>query len=95
MKMKEYIGKKMIEDGLMAKVIIPTIKEGELAAIIGDNWFWFDNGKLDYDNVEDITFYLLVDGIKDTLDAFYEDGKNHEEMKDEYLYYYYYLCENI
>ena len=50
--MKEYIGKKMIEDGLMAKVIIPTIKEGELAAIIGDNWFWFDNSDYDdYDNV--------------------------------------------
>lgn len=94
--MKEYIGKKMIEDGLMAKVIIPTIKEGELAAIIGDNWFWFDNSDYnDYDNVEDIPFSLLVDGIKKTLDAFYKDGKNCEEFKDEYLYYYYYLCENI
>lgn len=93
--MKEYIGKKMIEDGLMAKVIIPTIKEGELSAVIGDNWFWFDNGSFDYDNVEDIPFNALVEGIKKTLDAFYEDGKKHEEFKDEYLYYYYYLCENI
>ena len=37
----KYIGKKMIEDGLMAKIIVPFLDEYGLAARIGDNWFWF------------------------------------------------------
>ena len=88
----KYINKKMIEDGLMAKVIVPFLEEYGLAARIGDNWFWFGGTEFEYTDPKDIPFDILVDEIKECLDTFYECP---EVYKDEYLYYYYYLCENI
>ena len=88
----KYIGRKMIEDGLMSKVIIPKLEDGELAAHIGDCWFWFGGTEFKYTDPKEIPFNILVDEIKECLDDFYE----HPDMFDnEYLYYYYYLCENI
>ena len=88
----KYIGKKMIKDGLMAKVIVPFLDEYGLAARIGDNWFWFGGTEFEYTDPKDIPFDILVNEIKECLDAFYECPEVYE---DEYLYYYYYLCENI
>lgn len=90
--MKEYIPKKMIEDGLMSKVIIPALEDGELVCHIGDYWFYIGGMELEYTDPKEIPFYVLVNKIKDTLDDFY---RNPDMFKDEYLYYYYYLCENI
>lgn len=88
----KYIGKKMIEDGLIAKAIVPFLDEYGLAARIGDNWFWFGGTEFEYTDPKDIPFDILVSEIKECLDAFYECPEVYE---DEYLYYYYYLCENI
>ena len=41
----KYIGKKMIEDGLISKVIIPYLDTDGLKAQIGDCWFWFGGTK--------------------------------------------------
>ena len=90
--MNEYITKKMIEDGLMSKVIIPELTDGELVTHIGDYWFYIGGTEFEYTDPKEIPFDVLVDEIKDALDDFY----GHPEMFDnEYLYYYYYLCENI
>lgn len=94
--MKEYINKKMIEDGLISGVIIPCMYHGELACEIGDSWFWFGGTEFEYTNPDDMSFSLKVQEIKTVLDAFYEDARNGDEyIMDEYLYYYYYLCEHI
>ena len=90
--MKEYITKKMIEDGLMGKVIVPVLEDDGLIANIGNNWFYFGGTEFEYTDPKKIPFYILVNEIKDCLDDFY---KHPEEFGDEYLYYYYYLCENI
>lgn len=89
--MEKYIGKKMIEDGLMAKVILPQLHEdeGSLIAKIGDYWFYFGGSEFEYTNPKEIPFDILVEEIKNVLDSF------QTESPDEYLYYYYYLCENI
>ena len=90
--MKEYITKKMIEDGLMSKVIVPKLEYGGLVAHIGDYWFYAGRAEFDHTDPKEIPFEVLVNEIKDTLDDFY----GYPEMfEDEYLYYYYYLCENI
>ena len=38
-KYKYYIGRKMIEDGLMAKVVNPKQIDGVLICKIGEHWF--------------------------------------------------------
>lgn len=88
----QYIGKKMIEDGLMSKIIIPFLDEEGLKVQIGEYWFYFGGSKFEYTDPKDIPFDILVNEIKECLDAFYECPEVYE---DEYLYYYYYLCENI
>ena len=90
--MKEYITKKMIEDGLMSKVIVPKLEYGGLVAHIGDYWFYAGRAEFDNTDPKEIPFEVLVNEIKDTLDDFYGCP---EMFEDEYLYYYYYLCENI
>lgn len=88
----KYIGRKMIEDGLMSKVIVPFLDEDGLKAQIGDYWFYFGGEEFEYTDPKDIPFDILVTEIKECLDDFY---KHTELFEDEYLYYYYYLCENI
>lgn len=88
----EYIGTKMIEDGLMSKVIIPFLDADGLKAQIGDHWFYFGGSEFEYTEPKEIPFDVLVSEIKSVLDDFYECS---ETYGDEYLYYYYYLCENI
>ncbi len=90
--MKERITKKMIEDGLMAKVIIPKQENDGLKAYIGNYWFYFGGSEFELTAPKDIPFGLLVEEIKAVFDAFYEAKDIYE---DEYLYYYYYLCEHI
>ena len=89
--MPQYIETKMIEDGLMAKVIIPKLEADGLKAYIGDYWFYFGGAELECTEPKEIPFGLLVEEIKAVLNYFYTT----EETKDEYLYYYYYLCEHI
>lgn len=88
----KYITKKLIEDGLMAKVIVPELSEGGLVCNIGDYWFYFGGSEFEYTNPKDISFSVLVNGIKTVLDDFY---KHPEMFENEYMYYYYYLCEHI
>ena len=90
--MDKYITRKMIEDGLMAKVILNSFEDGYLVTTIGEYWFYTSADELKYNNVNDIPFTVLVNEIKETLDDFYA---NPTMFGDEYLYYYYYLCENI
>lgn len=88
----KYIGRKMIEDGLMAKVIIPFKDNEELKVQIGEYWFYINHAGYEHKPVIEIPFYELVNRIKDTLDDFFVDFDYSEY---EYLYYYHYLCENI
>lgn len=88
----KYITKKLIEDGLMANVIIPKLNENELTCHIGEYWFYFGGMKFEHVDPKDIPFGVLVNEIKEVLDAFYECP---DVFYDEYLYYYYYLCEHI
>lgn len=90
--MEKRIVRKMIEDGLMAKVIVPEQEGDGLKAYIGDYWFYFGDSEFEFADPKDMPFGLLVEEIKTALDAFYEDK---DVFEDEYLYYYYYLCENI
>ena len=88
---KEYINKKMIEDGLMSKVINPRLEDDGLKAYIGDYWFYFGGYEFENTNPNDIPFEILVEEIKIVLDDFYRLS----DFENEYLYYYYYLDENI
>lgn len=90
--MKKIITKKMIEDGLMAKVIIPKLEDDGLKAYIGDNWFYFGGSEFEYTNPKDMSIWLLAEEIKIALDSL---DDTLEENDGEYLYYYYYLCEMI
>ena len=90
--MDKLITRKMIENGLMAKAIITSIEDQYLVITIGEHYFYSNMIEAEYENINDIPFSVLATEIKDTLDDFY----GHPDMfEDEYLYYYYYLCENI
>lgn len=89
--MKHKITKKMIQDGLMSKVIIPKLDDGGLKAYIGDYWFYFGGSEFEYTDPKDMSIWLIAEEIKVVLDDFYD----WKEYEDEYLYYYYYLCEHI
>lgn len=84
----KYITKKLIEDGLMANVITIRFEDGDSRCYIGDYWFNIDN---EYD-LTNAPFGVKTEKIKYILDAFYECP---DVFADEYLYYYYYLCEYI
>lgn len=90
--MKEYITKKLIEDGLMSNVIKPVLENDGLKAYIGEHWFYFGGVENEQTEPKDIPTYLLIELIKDALDGFYEAS---DEFETEYLYYYYYLLEHI
>lgn len=90
--MKKIITKKMIEDGLMAKVIIPKLENDGLKAYIGDNWFYFGGSEFEYTDPKDMSIWLLAEEIKTALDSLDDVLEGND---GEYLYYYYYLCEMI
>ena len=87
-----YIGRKKIEDDLMAHVILPKLDEDGLKVHIGECWFYIGGMEFEYAEPDSIPFGVLVDEIKLVLDDFY---KLSDDFGDEYMYYYYYLCENI
>lgn len=90
--MKKIITKKMIEDGLMAKVIIPKLEDDGLKAYIGDNWFYFGGSEFEYTDPKDMSIWLLTEEIKSALDSLDDVLEGND---GEYLYYYYYLCAMI
>ena len=90
--MENYINCKMVEDGLMAKVITAKLDGNDIMVTIGDGWFWINGDEFKWTDINDIPFSILVTEIKDALDDFYG---HQDTFEDEYLYYYYYLCENI
>lgn len=85
------ISQEMIERGLRQNIIKPYL-DGELKARIGDYWFYFGESKFEHTNPNDIDFDTLVTEVKSVLDAFYECPQLYD---NEYLYYYYFLLENI
>ena len=65
--MDKYITRKMIEDGLMAKIILNSFEDEYLVTTIGEYWFYTSANELKYDNVNDIPFTVLVDEIKEII----------------------------
>lgn len=82
----KIITKKMIEDGLMANVIIPKLESDGLKAYIGDNWFYFGGLEFEWIDPQDITFTTKVEEI---FIALYSIDYN------DYVYYYNYLLQHI
>lgn len=89
------ITKQTIKDGYN-KGFITLIKSPNgdgIACQIGDNWFYFGGLTAEgYDTVEkykmEIDTKTIIDEIYSVLNDFKDSG---EELKDEYLYYEYYL----
>lgn len=81
----------MIDEALFEDIIIPKLEEDGLKAYIGEHWFYF--GGTEFENTEpsSIPCKVLVNEILSVLDAF----KDAEETKDEYLYYYHYIKEEL
>ena len=87
-----YIGRKMIEDGLMSRVIVPKLEADGLKAYIGRDWFYFGGSEFEHSKPDEIPFEALVEEIKSVLDCLLKNGKANE---DEYKYYHYCLCKYI
>lgn len=68
--MKHIITKKMIEDGLISKVIIPKLEENGLKAYIGDYWFYFGGSEFENTDPKDMSLWLISEEIKTVLDDF-------------------------
>lgn len=87
----ECITKQMIEQGLNQNIIKPCMKEGRLAVNIGDEDFWFWIGSDSVDSIN-VPHEAMVHLINNALSDFRDDWDCYD---DEYMYYYYYLMENI
>ena len=84
-----------IRKNIVKFVIDPNMKSGTVCQI-GDNWFYFGGPSAEAQNPEEYVKNTgeddLVREICDVLDCFRHDGP---ENRDEYLYYYAYLRENL
>lgn len=90
--MNERITKQMVEDGLWQNLIKIRFEDtDEFIIHIGDRWFFYSLQGTDWRNASSI-FDFIAGGIFETLECFRDWG---ELYGDEYLYYYYYLTENL
>ena len=84
----------MIKEGLKKGLIIPKVEGDGLKCYIGEYFFFF--GGSEFEGIEELSEIpedVLPMEIKTALDAFNET-KNHD-FETEYMYYYYYLLENL
>ena len=94
----EKITKDMVVNGYKQGLIRLVIVEYAVGVVcvIGDNWFYFGGDLAEISTVEEYKKYIseenLIKKIYDTLEMFSEET---EMLGDEYLYYYWYLKENL
>ena len=90
--------KDMVMNGYKQGLIRLAIVEyaAGVVCVIGDNWFYFDGELAEILTVEEYKKYVseenIIKKIYDTLEMFSEET---EMFGDEYLYYYWYLKENL
>lgn len=90
--MNERITKQMVRNGLWQNVIkIMFYDMDEFIITIGDNWFYSCCQDSNWGNASSI-FDLVADSIFEALEDFRDEW---ELNGDEYMYYYYYLTENL
>lgn len=85
----------MVEKGYELGYIylINNPNDGEIAAQIGDNWFYFDSTEDRLMSVEEYEANVLSVDIVELIHMTLTDMKT--EFEDEYLYYFAYLFENL
>lgn len=72
--------------------------DGEIGVVcaIGDSWFYFGGEEANYSTIveykKNFTEDTIIQQIYDTIQAFLGDW---ELNGDEYMYYYYFLCEKL
>lgn len=73
-----------------------TDEEIGVVCAIGDNWFYFGGEEADCSTIveykKNFTEDTIIQQIYDTIQTFSEDW---ELNGDEYMYYYYFLCEKL
>jgi hypothetical protein len=94
--MERAITKEMVVSGYnqhLINLILSPNGDG-IACQIGDNWFYFDGSTAEeYDNVAEYKEVMLTSDIITNIYNVLCEFKT--EFEDEYLYYYYYLIENL
>lgn len=94
--MEKIITKNMVIEGYnqgLIKLILSPNGDG-ITCQIGDNWFYF--GGITAEDYNDIEAYKKAIPALDIVKEIYITLKEFEEIyEDEYLYYYYYLKENL
>lgn len=90
--MNEYIDIQMITRGLECNIIRPVLTEDGLTARIGEHWFFFGGHEFEFTDPGSLPLNVLANEIKSCLDGFHE---NWDCYSLEYLYYYYFLKENL
>lgn len=85
------ITNEMLKSGLSANIVVPKLTDNGLVCYIGEHWFYFGGSEFEYTDPKEIPFETLVEEIKIALDSF----KECKDYETEYLYYYFYLTENL
>ena len=85
---------KMIEDGLMGKAIIPYLNKQNIIVDIGNYSITTEYSCINRDDFKNLSRQIIVMVVRDSLDEIYND-KEERNIVDEYLYYFFYLCEHI
>lgn len=88
---KEMI-KNGIDQGIIRFIVDPNMEHGTVCAI-GDNWFYFGGKTAAEENPEEYIKNIPMEDI--VLEVFDTLGELKTEFPDEYLYYEYYLQENL
>lgn len=94
--MKKCITKRMLELGYEQGIVRLELEElscAETICKIGDNWFYFGGELAEELSPEEYVKAVPKEDLLQEIITVLEDFKT--EFPDEYLYYYYYLKENI
>lgn len=89
--------KEMVREGYKKRLISVILSPNDdgIACKIGDNWFLFDT-ESEYETVREYTRAvskeMIIEKIWETINDFRTAC---DELKDEYMYYFYFLCENL
>lgn len=83
-----------IKNGVIKFIVDPNMGAGTVCSI-GDYWFYFGGQTAEDEMPSEFLVNASVIEVAASVVAVLSDMGSSEDFSDEYLYYYYYLCENM
>lgn len=83
-----------IKNGVIKFIVDPNMGAGTVCSI-GDYWFYFGGQTAEDEMPSEFLGNASIVEVAASVAAVLSDMGSSEDFSDEYLYYYYYLCESM